>query len=192
MIDRFIKKAKAFFRAITAPFQILRVEKIYLLYWLANLLISCAAVIIDFLNGNGMNSISQGALYSTCFAVLAPFVVEFFVTYQNLARAQSRDKFPSYKSCSLVMCIILLFFLTVFYLTEAKKNVMLQVFITCIVCILALYLYLIGKMDFHSTLLYEYENLPYIEAEKLELEKIQQSAKGTNVITSKNGNEVKL
>ena len=73
------KKGKILLR-IFAPFQILKVEKMYF-SWIASFIISFMSIIVDLLNCSIESSFIQGAFYSTCIALLAPFLVEFFVEY---------------------------------------------------------------------------------------------------------------
>ena len=85
------RKDKAFPR-ILAPFLILKVEKMYF-SWIASFIISFMSIIVDLVNCSVENSFMQGAFYSTCIALLAPFLVEFFVEYTSSNRSERAEKY---------------------------------------------------------------------------------------------------
>lgn len=184
------RKNKAFPR-ILAPFLILKVEKMYF-SWIASFFISFMSIIVDFVNCSLENSFMQGAFYSTCIALLAPFLVEFFVGYTSSNRSKRTEKYTTYKGASLVVCFVVVFLLCVFYATAAKTNRIIQIVSTIFVGVLSLYLYLVSKMDTHSTLLINYEDISYAEAEQNVLDKMTTEAQNLTSVEVAEGVEVKL
>lgn len=163
------RKNKAFPR-ILAPFLILKVEKMYF-SWIASFIISFMSIIVDLVNCSIENSFMQGAFYSTCIALLAPFLVEFFVEYTSSNRSERTEKYTTYKGGALVVCFVVVMLLCIFYATAAKTNRIIQIVSTVLVGILSLYLYLVSKMDIHPTLLTNYKDISYVEAEQNALKK---------------------
>lgn len=184
------RKAKSFPR-ILAPFLILKVEKMYF-SWIASFIISFMSIIVDLVNCSIENSFMQGAFYSTCIALLAPFLVEFFVEYTSISRSKRTEKYTTYKGASLVVCFVIVFLLCVFYATAAKTSRLIQIVSTVLVGVLSLYLYLVSKMDIHSTLLTGYKDISYVEAEQNVLEKMTIEAKKLTSVEVADGVEVKL
>ena len=184
------RKAKSVPR-IFAPFLILKVEKMYF-SWIASFIISFMSIIVDLVNCSIENSFIQGAFYSTCIALLAPFLVEFFVEYTSISRSKRTEKYTTYKGASLVVCFVIVFLLCVFYATAAKTSRLIQIVSTIIVGVLSLYLYLVSKMDTHPTLLTGYEDISYVEAEQNVLEEMTNEAKTLKSVDGADGVEVKL
>lgn len=181
---------KAFPRFL-APFLILKVEKIYY-SWIASFVISFMSIIVDLVNGSVENSFIQGSFYSTCIALLAPFLVEFFVEYTSSNRSKRTEKYTTYRGASLVICFVIVFLLCVFYATTAKTNKLIQIISTIFVGFFSLYLYLVSKMEMHSTLLTDYKDISYIEAEQNELDKMTAVAQKLTSVKGTDGMEVKL
>ena len=184
------KEPKKFPR-ILAPFLILKVEKMYF-SWIASFIISFMSIIVDIANSTLDNSFIQGAFYSTCITLLAPFLVEFFVEYTVSNRSQKEEKYTSYKGAALLVCFVVVFLLCVFYATAAKSNKPAQIISTIIVGILSLYLYLVSNMDKHPRLLTDYEDISYIEAEQNALNKMTSDAQNLTSVEVSEGVEVKL
>lgn len=184
------KKSKKFPR-IFAPFLILKVEKMYF-SWIASFIISFMSIIVDLVNCKIESSFMQGAFYSTCIALLAPFLVEFFVEYTASNRSRRTEKYTTYKGASLLVCFVVVFLLCVFYATAAKTNSLIQIVFTALVGALSFYLYLVSKMDAHSTLLTNYEDISYIEAEQNVLNKMTTGAQNLTSVEVAEGMEVKL
>lgn len=184
------KDIKAYPR-VFAPFLILKVEKMYF-SWIASFAISFMSIIVDLVNGKIENSFLQGAFYSTCIALLAPFLVEFFVGYTANNRSQRVDKYTTYKGASLVVCFVIVFLLCVFYATSAKTNKCIQITFTVLVGVFSLYLYLVSKMDAHPTLLTNYEDISYVEAEQNILDSMTSGAQNLTSVEVADGVEVKL
>ena len=159
------KRENKSYPRILAPFLILKVEKMYF-SWIASFIISFMSIIVDLVNCSIENSFMQGAFYSTCIALLAPFLVEFFVEYTSISRSEGAEKYTTYKSASLRVCFVIVFLLCVFYATAAKTSRLIQIVSTVFVGVLSLYLYLVSKMDKHSTLLTDYKDISYVEAEQ--------------------------
>lgn len=118
------KEHKSFPR-ILAPLLILKVEKMYY-SWIASFIISFMSIIVDWVNCSIENSFIQGAFYSTCITLLAPFLVEFFVEYTSSNRSNKKQKYTTYKGASLVLCFVVVFLLCVFYATAARTNRVIQ------------------------------------------------------------------
>ena len=85
------KRENKSFPRILAPFLILKVEKMYF-SWIASFIISFMSIIVDLVNCSIENSFMQGAFYSTCIALLAPFLVEFFVEYTSISRSKRGNR----------------------------------------------------------------------------------------------------
>lgn len=184
------RKDKAFPR-ILAPFLILKVEKMYF-SWIASFIISFMSIIVDLVNCSVENSFMQGAFYSTCIALLAPFLVEFFVEYTSSNRSERAEKYTTYKGGALVVCFVVVILLCIFYATAAKTNRIIQIVSTVLVGIFSLYLYLVSKMDIHSTLLTNYKDISYVEAEQNALKKMTAGAQNLTSVEVSKGVEVKL
>lgn len=184
------KKGKILLR-IFAPFQILKVEKMYF-SWIASFIISFMSIIVDLLNCSIESSFIQGAFYSTCIALLAPFLVEFFVEYTTGNRSQRKEKYTTYKGASLVVCFVAVFLLCVFYATAAKTNRLIQIVFMVLVGVLSFYLYLVSKMETHSILLTSYKDIPYAEAEQNMVNKMIAGAQNLTSVEMAEGMEVKL
>lgn len=184
------KEHKSFPR-ILAPFLILKVEKMYY-SWIASFIISFMSIIVDWVNCSIENSFIQGAFYSTCITLLAPFLVEFFVEYTSSNRSNKKQKYTTYKGASLVLCFVVVFLLCVFYATAARTNRVIQIITTIFVGVLSLYLYLVSKMDTHPTLLTNYEDISYVEAEQSVLDKMTTDAQKLTSMKTTEGVEVKL
>lgn len=179
------------FPRILAPFLILKVEKMYF-SWIASFIISFMSIIVDLMNCSLENSFMQGAFYSTCIALLAPFLVEFFVEYKSSNRAKKEEKYTTYKSGALVVCFVVVILLCIFYATAAKTSRAIQIVSTFLVGVLSLYLYLVSKMDMHSTLLSNYMDISYMKAEQDALEKMTADAQNLTSVKIAEGVEVKL
>ena len=184
------KKSKPFPR-ILAPFLILKVEKMYFC-WIASFVISFMSIIVDWINHSIENSFMQGAFYSTCITLLAPFLVEFFVDYKSSNRSKKVEKYTAYKGLALLICFVVIILLCIFYATAAKTNRIIQILSAILAGAFSLYLYLVSKMDSHSTLLTNYEDISYIEAEQNELDKMTTEAKNMKSVEVAEGVEVKL
>lgn len=179
------------FPRILAPFLILRVEKMYF-SWIASFAISFMSILVDLVNNSIDTSFRQGAFYSTCIALLAPFLVEFFVEYIAASRAQKPEKYTTYKGASLLICFVVVFLLCVFYATAAKSNPYIQIISTILVGFFSLYLYLVSKMGKHETLLASYKDVSYVEAEQKALETLTAQGHDQTSVTVEEGVEVKL
>lgn len=175
----------------TAPFRVLRIEKIYAA-WLFILIISFAGCIVDCFNGEILFILEKGILFSTCFAVVAPFLIEFAIDFLNKYRSKATEHFGVYKAWMLILHVVTLFILFTAYMSDMKGNTVFQLVITCIVGFLSFYTYLVNKMEQHVSILSEYQDKPYAEVERIELENMQRKAKEISSITGLNGNEVKL
>lgn len=184
-------KERKTFPRILAPFLILKVEKMYF-SWIASFIISFMSIIVDLVNCRIESSFRQGFFYSTCITLLAPFLVEFFVEYTASNRSQRKEKYTAYKGASLLVCFVVVFLLCVFYATAAKTNIWIQIAFTALVGILSFYLYLVSKMDAHPTLLTDYEDISYIEAEQKALNKMTKGAQNLTSVEVTEGMEVKL
>ena len=134
----------------------------------------------------------QGAFYSTCITLLAPFLVEFFVDYKSSNRSKKVEKYTAYKGLALLICFVVIILLCIFYATAAKTNRIIQILSAILAGAFSLYLYLVSKMDSHSTLLTNYEDISYIEAEQNELDKMTTEAKNLKSVEVAEGVEVKL
>lgn len=176
---------------IFAPFLLLKVEKMYY-YWIVSFAISFLSIIVDLCNSSIENSFTQGAFYSTCIAVLAPFLVEFYVDYSAKFRSSKGDKYPFYKVASLGLCFIAVFWAFICYATPLKTNRVSQIILTVSVGILSFYSYLVSKMDMHPTLLKPYEEKSYAEAEKDILKGMEEKVQNTTSVQGNDGEEVKL
>ena len=183
-------KRKAFPR-IFAPFLILKVEKMYF-SWIASFLISFMGILVDFANSSIESSFTQGAFYSTCITLLAPFLVEFFVDYTANNRSRKTERYTEYKGASLLVCFLVVFLLSVFYATAAKTNGLIQILSTIFVAFLSAYLYLFSKMDAHPTLLSDYEDISYLEAEQNVLDQMTNEAQKLTSVEVSEGLEAKL
>ena len=179
------------FPRFLAPFLILKVEKMYY-SWIASFIISFMSIIVDIANGTLDSSFTQGAFYSTCITLLAPFLVEFFVEYTASSRSQKKEKYTSYKGAALLICFVVVFLLCVFYATAAKSNGPTQIISTILVGLFSLYLYLVSKMDKHPKLLSDYEDISYMEAEQNALTKMTSEAQKLTSVEVNDGMEVKL
>ena len=179
------------FPRILAPFLILKVEKMYF-SWIASFLISFMSIFVDLVNCSVEKSFMQGAFYSTCIAVLAPFLVEFFVEFTSNSRSNRVEKYTTYKGGSLVVCFVVVFLLCVFYSTAAKSNRIIQIISIIIVGVLSLYLYLVSKMDIHSTLLTNFKDISYVEAEQDLLNEMTIGAQNLTSVEVADGVDVKL
>lgn len=184
------RKNKTFPR-ILAPFLILKVEKMYF-SWIASFIISFMSIIVDWVNCSIENSFMQGAFYSTCIALLAPFLVEFFVEYTSNNRSKREEKYTTYKGGALLVCFVVVILLCICYATAARTNSVFQITATFFVGVLSLYLYLVSKMDTHSTLLTNYKDISYVEAEQNVLEKMTTDAQSLTSVEVVEGVEVKL
>lgn len=188
MCKKVIKDARSRF---WAPFRVLKIEKIYAA-WLVILIISFTGCIVDWITGDILSSLNKGTLFSTCFAVVAPFLIEFAIGILNIYRSKSAEHFLGYKVWMLILHVITLVALMIVYLSDVKGNIPFQIIMTCIVCFLSFYTYLVNKMEQHIGILTDYQDKPYDEIERIERESMQQKAKEIDCITSRNGNEVKL
>lgn len=176
---------------ILAPFRLLWIEKIYFT-WVFILLISYAGCFVDLLNGEIGDSLPKGILYSTSFAVLAPFTIEFSVDYLNIRRSGRKEMFSGYKAWALVICSVSIFTLLILYATNAKSNVWLQVILTVFVSVLSFYTHLISKMEDHPQLFYDCVDVPYDIAEKRIVEELCAQANEVTSVNNGSGKEVKL
>lgn len=188
MCKKIIKGAWARF---TAPFRVLKIEKIYAA-WLFILIISFAGCIVDCFNGDILASLEKGILFSTCFAVVAPFLIEFAIDLLNKYRSKASEHFWGYKAWMMVLHVFTLFMLFIAYMSDIKGHILFQIIATAVVGFVSFYTYLVNKMEQHARILTEYQDKPYDEIERLELENMQRKAKEINSITGQNGNEVKL
>lgn len=175
----------------TAPFRVLKIEKIYAA-WLFILVISFAGCIVDFFNGDILANLEKGILFSTCFAVVAPFLIEFAIDLLNKKRSKASEHFWGYKAWMMILHVFTLFILFSAYMSDIKGNIIFQTITTAVLGFLSFYTYLVNKMEQHVGILTEYQDKPYDEVERIELEKMQQKAKAIDSITGRNGNEVKL
>lgn len=176
---------------ILAPFLILKIEKMYY-SWIASFVISFMSIIVDLVNHSIENSFMQGAFYSTCIALLAPFLVEFFVDYTSSNRSKRVEKYTTYKGGALLLCFVVVILLCIFYATAAKSSRTIQIVFTILVGFLSMYLYLVSKMDIHPTLLTGYEDTTYAEAEQDLLKKMAAGAQTLTSVEISEGVEVKL
>ena len=113
-------------------------------------------------------------------------------THQSAVLREGTEKYTTYKSASLIVCFVIVFLLCVFYATAAKTSRLIQIVSTVLVGVLSLYLYLVSKMDIHSTLLTGYKDISYVEAEQNVLEKMTIEAKKLTSVEVADGVEVKL
>ena len=165
-------------------------SKAMYLHYLAD--VEHMSIIVDWINHSIENSFMQGAFYSTCITLLAPFLVEFFVDYKSSNRSKKVEKYTAYKGLALLICFVVIILLCIFYATAAKTNRIIQILSAILAGAFSLYLYLVSKMDSHSTLLTNYEDISYIEAEQNELDKMTTEAKNLKSVEVAEGVEVKL
>ena len=184
-------KPKFFERRIFAPFQVLKVEKIYL-FWFVSFVLSFAGIIIDTFNGKILNSFLQGAFFSTGMAVLIPTCFEFLVEYQSLNRETKKEEYSTYKSWAIGLNLFALVLLFLFYITDLKSSIWIQSVSFFVILGLSFYTYLVTKMSRHSVLLEEYKTRPYIEMEKDALKKMTKDAKKLATVTNEEGGSFKV
>lgn len=184
-------ESKSTKRKIIAPFELLKVEKIYWV-WGVSFLISFASIIVDFLNSELPSAFEQGAFYATCLAVIAPYFLDFIVDYCQLSKMGKKENFSTYKSWTFVLSIGCVFFLIVFYITKCRTNSVLQVISTLIVAAVSFYTYLVYKMEAHPILMKQYEDIPYAVAENKSVNDLSRSAQKAKKYETESGEEVKL
>ena len=143
----------------TAPFKVLKIEKIYAA-WLFILVISFAGCIVDLINGDICASLEKGILFSTCFAVVAPFLIEFAIDLLNKKRSRVSEHFWGYKAWMMILHVFTLFILFSAYMSNVKGNIIFQTIATAVVGFLSFYTYLVNKMEQHAGILTEYQDKP--------------------------------
>ncbi len=191
MLKKLRASAKTMLTSMIAPFMTLKVEKVYWL-WLVILLISFIGSFVDICNGTFIENTKQGVLYSTNFAVLAPFLIDFLVAYSNLNRSKRKEEFSVYKVWTISSCFVMILFIFVLYSTAARSVIWPQIVCTLIVCCLSFYTYLVNKMDQHAQLLVDFKDTSYAEAESKLVTDMRKSAAALTVVTTKEGKEVGL
>ena len=184
-------KPKFLERRILAPFQVLKIEKMYL-FWFVSFVLSFAGVIVDAFNGEILNSYVQGAFFSTGMAVLIPTCFEFLVEYQSINRETKKEEYSTYKSWAIGLNLAALVLLFFFYVTNLKSSIWIQSISFFVICGLSFYTYLVTKMSRHSILLEEYKTRPYIEIEKDALGKMKKDAKKLATVTNEEGGSFKV
>lgn len=182
---------KSLIQKIVAPFQVLKIEKIYYV-WIVSFLISFSSIIVEILNGNTSSVFNQGAFFATCIAVVAPFFLDFVVDYSHTNRKEKKESFSTYKAWVFFISIAILFLLIVFYITKCKSNSLLQIITTVTVALLSFYSNLVYKMEDHMILMDIYKDTSYAIAENNEINKLNKKAKKLKNIVDSNGEEVKL
>ena len=182
---------KKWWKLVTAPFRLLRIEKIYYT-WFIILFISYAGCFVDWANGEIGDSLLKGILFSTSFAVLAPFTIDFLVYYLGSARRKKEESFSGYKAWSLLFCFVTIFLIGVLYATKEKSNIPLQFGITAFVCILSFYTHLVNKMDDHPSILDDCKDVPYAEAERKLAEELNIKSANLESVRNRDGKEVTL
>lgn len=177
-----------------APFRVLKIEKLYG-FWFVSFILSFTGIIIDWFNGNIYNSFLQGAFFSTGMAVLVPTFFEFLVEYQSSNRKSQKEKYSTYKSVTMGLSLTMLFFLVLFYVTDLKSSIVIQIISFVAILLLSFYTYLVTKMSHHNKLFEDFKDRPYIETEMDELRKIKNKSKKLkkrNVVINEEGDSVKL
>lgn len=179
------------FQLILAPFEVLRVEKIYYI-WFLSLAISFAGIILDCLNKNADAAFSNGTFYGTGIAVIAPFFVDFIVDYQSSHRKQKEETFSTYKSWSFLASLVVVFILVLLFRSDYRTSKCFQIICTVMVTTVSFYSYLVYKMADHLILMEQYSDRPYVEEENRVVKQLSRKAKRTKRVTNSDGKEVKL
>lgn len=174
-----------------APFRILKVERVYL-PWIAIMIVSFSGCILDWFNGEIRNNLSQGILYCTSFAVVAPYLVEFAVDFSNRHRQGIKEEFTEYKSNAFFLCFIMTVMLFFLYSTKVRADIRVQVIVTMTVFGLSFYTNLIKRMDSHSKLFEDCKDKEFAEADKEVIKSMKIKASQLTVTKDENGNEVEL
>lgn len=178
-------------RRFFAPFRALKIEKFYL-FWIFSFVFSFSSIIIDLFNGVIEDSISQGAFFGTCMAIIAPLCFEFLVEYLSSHRKGKKEEYSTYKAWTMAFCFVALFVLFLFYVTKLKSSFLAQIIVSLIVFILSFYTYLVSKMGDHDHLLEKYKDKSYLDAENDELRKISKGSKHPRPIKNEHGQVLKL
>ena len=180
-----------FWGKIKAPFMVLKIEKFYLV-WVASYIVAFLGIIIEWLNHNLSNSIENGMIYSTCMAVIAPLFIEFLSDYISKNRQKSKEEYSIYKGWTICACFIGLLLLFLFYVTDLKSSVVIQVISFFVVFLISFYTYLVTKMSLHKGLLVDYKDESYADKESKELKRIKGDSQRLKETTIKEGAKVKL
>lgn len=176
---------------LTAPFRVLTIEKFYL-FWIVSYFISFAGLLIDMLNDNFSNSINEGMVFRTCLAIFPGVFIEFISNYIYVNRKKGKEKYSVYKGWTMGVCIVILIFLFLFYVTKIKSSWLAQLICFIVVFCVLFYTYLVTKMDMHDTLFEDFKDKPYLEVEKEAITKTKNKARKLKTTTVAEGVEVKL
>lgn len=185
------EKQKTWWKKLTAPFMVLRIEKFYG-FWIISYMISFAGIIIDLFNHDFSNSINNGMVFSTCMAVIAPLLIEFLSDYIAENRRKSKEEYSVYKGWTMATCVVVLILLFLFYGTEMKSSFIAQLVCFLLVFVISFYTYLVTKMQIHSTLLDDFKDQSYADAEKEALNSMEGSSKKLKRTTGAEGVDIKL
>ena len=178
-------------KRVFAPLLTLKIEKFYW-FWVLSFVISFAGIVVDLLNGDFETSVNNGIVYSTCIAIIAPLFIEFLANYISINHQKKKEEYSTYKAWSMAICIAMLIFLFLFYVTKARTSLVLQIACILIVFAVSFYTYLVTKMDIHRTLLEEYKDKSYLELENEIIKDTEEKSRKLTSTTTDSGTKVKL
>lgn len=176
---------------ITAPLYLLSIEKAYWA-WIIAFVCSFGSIIVEFINGDIVETMRRGAGYATCIAIIVPFFIDFIVDYIIINRKGDKEQFSSYKSAIFIASFITLLSLIVLYISKCKSNLVVQCIMIFFVGAVSFYSYLVFKMSNHLVAMDSFKDIPYTEVEANAIKKLSEDAKRINKTTNKDGKEVKL
>lgn len=160
-----------------APFKLLKEEN---LYWfcLITLFISLLGVITSVLNGDFQECVDTGAIYSTFIAIIAPFLVDFFVELTVKRRKDQTQNFITYKSLVFGISVLYIVFSSIIIMLPIGTNYIIQGLYLLFSVFYYIYIYLVIRMDDHEGFLADYTDSKYAETEKQHIKGIISDAAG--------------
>lgn len=183
-------------KKIFAPFQVVKYEKLYLI-WVG------AIVFFGLINVWGgllltgvstfFSAIEDGTGYTFAISICIPQVAETLIKFIVDRRNARPLHLVTYKLAPIFLNIIFVFFAAFLWSGIYKDNTLIQILIVIISIILAFYSFCVNQMEQHPTLveLFDDKKYEYVEDENNKIKELEKKSKAIETTSTRNG-DVKL
>lgn len=152
--------------------------------------LSSMSFLINILNGNQsqiVNDLSLGYFYTVSLAITCSFLYDFFVGIYESKSEKIKDDFILYKVGTAIFLTILIIVLFILQVTLFGKLTWIQIVVFAMVCFASFYWRLVSKMD-----VYLDENCEYLNKEKEDIKRIDDSSQNPSSPKTPDGGDLKL
>lgn len=152
-----------------APFRLIAIEKIYIVWFLFVLAFGLINLFAGFLIGDDTivkDAISSGVLYTFSISLCAPFCADIFIGFKVDKKNNKTSEFVNYKIPVVSLNIIWIVILLLLWIGIHRSNIIIQGICFLISLFFASYMYCIERMEIHPQVFENEKDSSYTEEEK--------------------------